>query len=61
MIYSYSLCKDKQEDAGPPLCFSLLSEQDLVRHEDPGIALTTALSSKWRGCAVKPAGALPHT
>lgn len=48
MTYSRGLCKYKEEDAGPPVCLFLLSEQDLVRLQCD-VALTTALSSKQRG------------
>lgn len=33
MTYSHGLWKDKEEDAGPPVCFFLLSEQELGRGE----------------------------
>lgn len=29
MTYSHGLWRDKEEDAGPPVCFFLLSEQEL--------------------------------
>lgn len=53
MTYSHGLWKDKEEDAGPPICFLLLSEQELGRCECDA-ALSTALFSQQRGCVGNP-------
>lgn len=39
MTYPNGLCKDKEEDVGPPVCFFLLSDQDLLRRECEALPL----------------------
>lgn len=53
MTYSHGLCKDKEQDVGPQVCFFLLSEQDLSARTQE-LPLPLALSSKWRICAGTP-------
>lgn len=61
MTFPHGSCKGEEKDAGPPTRFFLLSVQDPARceTEEPGVVLTTALSSKLRGWCRKPTAALP--
>lgn len=59
--FSHCPCKGEEEDAGLAVRCFLLAVQDRgsCKTEDPGVVLTTALSSKSSGQCRKPTAALP--